>query len=269
MKLGLVAGGNKLPIEITKYCKDNNIELYCVLIDGFAKKEDYIEQNFIQIKIGQVGKAINFFKKNNVDKLVFAGNVKKPSFGLMRIDFKGFLLLRKILKNKILGDNTVLETIINFLKEYNLDILSVDSILKDVKFSAGNNTNIICKQEYIDDIKIGKNILETISDFDIGQSIVVQQKNIIGIECVEGTEELIKRCNIIKYNSGKKPVLIKIKKTNQTRKIDLPTIGVNTIKQLNSAGFAGIAIDYNNCLVVSIDEVVSLANKYNMFIYGI
>ena len=268
-KLGLIAGGNKLPLQIVQHCKENNIDLYCVLIDGFAKKEDYKNEKFITIKIGQVGKAINFFKKNKVEKLLFAGNVKKPSFGLMRLDFKGFLLLKSILKNKILGDNTVLETVINFLKKYNLEVLEIDSVLTNVKFCKGNNTNIKCENSYIEDINIGKKILETLSDFDIGQSIVVQQKNVIGIEGVEGTKKLIERCSDLKYTKGSKPVLVKIKKTNQTRKIDLPTVGVDTIRQVHLAGFAGIAVDCENCLVVSMSEVVSLADELGVFVWGV
>ena len=268
-KLGLIAGADKLPLEVVEYCKNNNIDLYCVLIKGFANEKDYINQNYLQIKIGQIGKAINYFLKNGVKKLVFAGGVKKPSFGLMMMDFKGFLLLKKILKNKILGDNTVLETVIQFLKQYDLEVIEIDSIIKNIKLCSENNTNIICSDEYIEDIKLGVDVLKTISKFDIGQSIVVQQKNIIAMECVEGTEQLIKRSNDIKYLKRRKPVLVKIKKINQTRKIDLPTIGVDTIEQIYKAGFAGIAIDYKNCLVVSVSKVIELANKYGLFVYGI
>ena len=60
-----------------------------------------------------------------------------------------------------------------------------------------------------------------------------------------------------------------MKKNNQTRKADLPTIGPDTIEQLYRAGFAGMAIDSDNCLVLSIEKVIDLANKYNIFIYGI
>ncbi|MBR2141428.1 MAG: UDP-2,3-diacylglucosamine diphosphatase LpxI [Rickettsiales bacterium] len=268
-KLGLVAGGGELPLEVVKYCKNNNVELYCVLVGGFANKNNYINQNAVEIKIGQVGKAIKYFRNNGVRDVVFAGNVKKPHFGLMIMDFKGFLLLRDILKNKVFGDNTILETVVNFLKKYDLNIIEIDSILDNIKLSAGNNTSITCSEEYLEDVEIGNNMLKTISNFDVGQSAVVQQKNIIGIECFEGTKELILRCGKLKYNSGRKPVLVKIKKTNQTRKIDLPTIGVDTIEQVHTAGYAGIAVDYKNCIVLSVNKVIDLANKYNLFIYGI
>lgn len=267
-KLGLIAGGGELPIKVVEYCKNNNVELFCVLIENFADIDKYKENKSIEITFGQVGKAINFFKKNNVDNIVFAGNVKKPSFGFMRVDFKGFLLLKQLLKNKILGDNTVLETVINFLSKYGLNILELDSFLDNIKLSRGNNSKIDATN-YIDSINYGAEILKILSKFDIGQSIVIQQKNVIGIEAVEGTENLIKRCADIKYKNGDKPILVKIKKDNQTRKIDLPTIGPDTIEQLYEAGFAGIAFDSKNCIILSVEKVIDLANKYSLFLYGI
>jgi DUF1009 family protein len=62
---------------------------------------------------------------------------------------------------------------------------------------------------------------------------------------------------------------VKIKKTNQTKKIDLPTIGEDTIIQLKNAGFAGLAIDYKNCLVVNKNKTIELANKNKISIIGI
>ena len=267
-KLGLIAGQGELPLKILDKCKKDNIEVFCVLLNAFADKDKYKDFNNINVSFGQVGKVINFFKKNNIENIVFAGGVKKPSIGLMKLDFKGFLLLKQLLKNKMLGDNTVLETVISFLNKYNLNVLEIDSILDDIKLNKGNNTKISAN-DYIENIEYGKNILQSLSDFDIGQSIVIQQKNVIGIEAVEGTENLIKRCKDLKYNKGQKAILVKIKKLNQTRKIDLPTIGPDTIKQVYEAGFAGIAIDCENCIVLSIDKVIDLANKYNLFIYGI
>ena len=267
-KLGLIAGGGELPIKVLDYCKDNNIDLFCVLIKNFADINNYKGNKNIQISFGQVGKAINFFKKNKVENIVFAGNVKKPSIGFMKLDFKGFLLLKQLLKNKILGDNTVLETIVSFLSKYKLNVLELDSFLNDIKLPKGNNSETSA-HNYLEDINYGVEILQTLSKFDIGQSIVVQQKNVIGIEAVEGTKNLIERCVDIKYKNGSKPILIKIKKDNQTRKIDLPTIGSDTIEQLHNAGFAGVAFDSKNCIILSPEKVIDLANKYNIFLYGV
>lgn len=268
-RFGLIAGSGNLPLMVVEHCKNKKIELFTVLIENFPNKNEYNGSNFIVAEFGQVGKIIKFFKKNKVKNIVFAGGVKKPSFSHIKFDFKGFMLLKNILKNKLLGDNTVLETIVAFLKKYDLEVIEIDSLLDNIKFKQGLNTLTICNKEYFDDIKIGQDVLKKISEFDIGQSVVIQQKNIIGIECFEGTAALIKRCKDLKYDVGTKPILIKIKKSNQTRKIDLPSIGIDTIEQLHNSGFAGIAVDSSNCLVINITKVLDLAEKYSIFIYGI
>lgn len=270
-KLGLIAGNSDLPLQVRNFCKENNIDLYVTIVKGFGDPSQY--DNFIELKFGQVGKAIKYFKDNKVDQLVFAGGVKKPSFFNIfeiGIDLKGLKLLKKILNNRFLGDNSVLETVVNFFQDEGLKILEIDKILKNVKFSKGFNTSENSfDQEFLKDIELGKNVLEKLSDLDIGQSIAIQQKNVLGIECVEGTEELIKRCKNIKYKNGRKPILVKMKKINQTRKADLPTVGINTIEQLHDAGFAGLVVDSENCLVILIEKVLDLAKKYHIFVYGL
>lgn len=271
-KIGLIAGSGDLPLQVVDECKKNNVEIVVVLIKGFANKNDYKNvKNLIELPFTSIGKIFKFLKNNNVKHIAFAGAVKKPSFNIFTLDFKALQLLKKILQNKFLGDNSVLNTIINFANINGFDVLEIDKILSNVKFEKGFNSNVDFNHnyEFEKDIELGKNTLEKLSNLDIGQSIVIQQQNVIGIECVEGTRELINRCGQLQYKKGRKAILVKMKKVEQNRKIDLPTIGPDTIEQLYNNDFAGIAIDYENCLVVSINKVIELSNKYNIFIYGI
>ncbi|MDR2778630.1 MAG: UDP-2,3-diacylglucosamine diphosphatase LpxI [Rickettsiales bacterium] len=268
-KLGLIAGSGELPSALVEYCKNSKIELFCVLIKPFANAMNYSDVSFIEVDIGCVGEAISFFRKNDVGDLVFAGGVRKPAFSFLKVDLGGLSLIKNILKNKLLGDNSVLEIVADFFRKHDFQILEVDSILNNLKLEAGFNGKIKCSRSYLEDINIGKNLLEELSDFDVGQTVAVQQKIVLGIECVEGTASLIERVNGLKYSSGNKPVLVKIKKTKQTRKMDLPAIGPDTIEQLHRSGFAGIAIDYKNCLVIAKDRVIEKATNFGIFIYGL
>lgn len=269
-KLGLIAGKGNLPVQIREFCKEHKIQLFVILVKGFGNKNDFQDYNCIELNFTSVGKAIKFFKNNKVNKILFAGNVKKPSFNIFTLDLQSILLLKAILQNKFLGDDSVLSTVINFFNKKGFEILEIDKILDNIKLEKGFNSFVKFQNKLLnDDIELGKSTLEKLSDLDIGQSIVVQQKNVIGIECIEGTEQLIKRCGEIKYTNGNKPILIKIKKVNQTRRADLPTIGPDTIEQLYKAGFCGLAFDYQNCLVMSIEKVIELSNKYKIFLYGI
>lgn len=269
-KLGIIAGGGNLPLSIVRECIEKKIEPFVIVMDDFADEKAYKTLNYITAKFGDVGKAISFFKKNNIKEILFAGDVKKPDLKTIRPDMKGFLLLTKLLKSKIFGDDTILQTTIKFLENEGFKIIPVDFLIKNIKVDEGivGKTKFPSK-DYAHDIELGVKVLKQIGDLDIGQSIVIQNGIVIGIECIEGTEKLIERCGKLKYATGRKPILVKIKKTSQTRKIDLPAIGENTISQLKKAGFVGVAIDSKNGLVIDKEKTIELANKENIFIYGI
>lgn len=269
-RIGLIAGSGDLPLLILEECNKKGIEAFVLLIKDFAKEEDYKNLNHITINFGDIGKALSFLKKNNVKHMVFAGAVKKPNLKKIWPDLKGFLLLFKLLKCKIFGDNTILQTVIDFLEKQGFEVLPVDAILESAKISEGIAGKVdLPNKDYQKDIDLGIKLLRHISDFDIGQSVVIQNGMVIGIECIEGTKELINRCGQIKYNLERKPILVKIKKTNQTRKADLPSIGEDTIKQVKEAGFAGIAIDFENTILINKKEIIKIADESGLFIMGI
>ena len=269
-RLGIVAGSGDLPISIVRECEKNNIKPFVIVLKDFAKDVDYKEYTHQTLKFGDVGKAISFFRKNKIKYIVFAGAVKKPDLKTIWPDLKGFFLLIKLLKCKIFGDDTILQTAIKFLEKEGFEVLPVDQIVKDIKIQHGIAGNIeLPNDDYMIDIELGVKVLKQIGDLDIGQSIVIQNGIVMGIECIEGTEKLIERCGQLKYTTGRKPILVKIKKSKQTRKIDLPAIGEDTISQVKSAGFAGIALDCENGLVINREATISKANKNKIFIYGI
>jgi len=269
-RIGIVAGNGNLPISVVAECEKRNINPFVVLLEDFARKEDYSASPNITISFGDVGKAISFFRRNGVKHIVFAGAVKKPDLKTIWPDLKGFFLLIKLLKCKIFGDDNILRTAIKFLEKEGFEIIPVDEILTNIKIQPGIAGKVqMPNQDYSIDINLGVKVLKQIGDLDIGQSVVVQNGIVIGIECIEGTQKLIERCGRLKYTTGRKPILVKIKKTKQTRKIDLPAIGGDTITQVKQAGFAGIAIDSDNGLIIDKDSTIKYADKNKIFINGI
>ena len=118
------------------------------------------------------------------------------------------------------------------------------------------------------DIEYGKTIAHGIGALDIGQSIIVQDGVVLGVEAVEGTDQLIERCQALQ-SKGKGAVLVKMKKPNQDARIDMPTIGVQTIINIAEAGFAGIAVEAGGTLVIDREAVIKEANQRKVFIVGI
>ena len=100
---------------------------------------------------------------------------------------------------------------------------------------------------------------------DIGQSMIIQNERILGLESVEGTDELIKRCFSYKKKDDK-GILIKLSKYNQSRILDIPSIGVETMKLLNEFDYEGVFLELNRCLIINKIEVIKYADLNNLFI---
>jgi hypothetical protein len=64
-------------------------------------------------------------------------------------------------------------------------------------------------------------------------------------------------------------VLIKLPKSNQDLKIDLPTIGINTINKCQKIGLKGIALKANQSIFLDKSKSIALSNKHKMFICAV
>ena len=102
-------------------------------------------------------------------------------------------------------------------------------------------------------------------------SIVARKNHILGIEGIEGTNELIKRCG--KYyneqlndNNLFGPVLIKLPKLNQTLDLDIPVIGIDTIKLAHKHNFFGIGFSEKGVLIVNEPEIRSFCESKNFYL---
>ncbi|MDD3151082.1 MAG: LpxI family protein [Candidatus Gastranaerophilales bacterium] len=126
--------------------------------------------------------------------------------------------------------------------------------------------NIEPTEEQKIDIEYGFSIAKEMGRLDIGQSVVVQNKMILAIEAIEGTDEAIKRgCKF-----GKKgAVVVKVSKPEQDKRFDIPTVGLNTIKTMHKTGAKVLAIEAGKTFIVEKDEVVKFADKHNMVIVAV
>ena len=114
----------------------------------------------------------------------------------------------------------------------------------------------------------GLEIFKSIGVIDLSQSIIIQNNLVLGIEAIEGTDELIKRC--YKYKKkGDKGILIKLSKYKQDTRFDIPVIGLKTVKHIKKFDYDGIFLEKDNCIILEKEKVVNFCNKNEIFIAGI
>lgn len=267
--IGVIAGKGNLPRLIFEHCMKNHIKCYMVFIDS-EPNFPIDEHLYLYCSIGKVGKILNFFKKNKVTDILLAGGVQKPNFSKVKIDFKGFFLLSKILKNKLLGDNILLSNVINYIEKHDFKVIATDDLLPNLHLQEGSNNKLKLASYLKSDINIAVNLFREISAFDIGQSLIIQNGRIIAVEAAEGTDQMIIRsAPYIESNSKHPAILVKISKKNQDRRADLPTIGIETINNMSIAGIKILVLDVENSLVIDKEKLCLFAEEKNILIYGI
>ena len=136
--------------------------------------------------------------------------------------------------------------------------------LPQVGLLAGPNLNKIAWS----DIDRGLKVLNQLGPCDVGQSVAIQEGLVLAVEAIEGTDQMIERAGSLKRDvSG--PILIKMSKPNQDKRIDLPTAGSNTIKNAIKAGFRGLALEANKSLLLDKERVLEIAEKNSFFVLGL
>lgn len=264
MVIGLIAGGGDLPLTVVAECRSRSLP-YCIVgFSGISDGQFSSESHILWSSLGKIGSILDFFKQHNVTHVIFAGSITRPNFQTLKFDRKGFQWLTKLGRKILGGDNQLLEGIEILLQSEGFEVMSAGSFTRTLIHDSGVLSIKLPSVEQWKDIQLGVQILNTLSPFDIGQSIVIADGQVIGIEALEGTQALVERCGHIK-DDRLGGVLIKCSKIGQSQKIDLPTIGPATIHQIKQAKISGIAIEANKTQILHRQEVIELCNDYDLF----
>lgn len=267
-KLGIIAGGGELPAQVISYCRQQKRPYYVLAIQGNIDESCLTNDVPHEvIRIGQAGTGFKRFKEENVKEIVLIGTIKRPTLVELVPDLRTTAFFAKI-GTKALGDDGILRALVKEIESEGMRVVGIQEIVPNLLAKEGVLTKKKPDKEDDVDIARGVEVAETLGALDVGQSVVIQQGLVLGVEGIEGTDKLVLRCGEY-IRKGKTPVLVKLRKPQQDMRIDLPTIGTRTIENAHKNGFRGIAVHAGNTLIVNEKEVISLADKYGMFIKGI
>ncbi len=275
--LAIIAGQGDLPRKIIDARLQKNQPIVVVAFEGQTPPE--LIQNlptsipFIWARFGQIAPILSFLKQHNVTEITMIGGMTRPAIRDLSVDWTGAKWIKILGMNSLKGDDSLLSAIVKLLEKEGYRVVPAHVHLSDLFMPRGIHT--VCTPTPIDvsDINQGVALLNTLSPLDIGQAAVVRHGIVLGIETVEGTAQLLTRVaernketispNQQRLQSG---VLIKMPKIGQSKKVDLPTIGVDTVHQAAAAGLAGIAIESEGVQVIDSEQVRQMANHHHIFI---
>ena len=260
--IGLIFGDTDFPKEILKTIKKNKIKY--LIIDLSKSKKFKKDKKSFAVSMGQFGKIINILKENNCKKVLFAGKVNKPKFSKLKLDLKGIYYIPRIIKASKLGDAAILREIIKILAQNKIKTENSLTFNPKLSLKKGNYSKIKPNKQDQLDIKEAIKTLNNLRQYNFSQGVVVRNKKVVSIEGKGGTKIMLEKSRSKKFrNHG---VLVKLPKKKQDLRIDLPTIGLKTLKQSKNAGLKGIVIKNKQHVFLDKSKCINFANKNNMFI---
>lgn len=273
-KLGIIAGGGHLPILLADACRSTNRPFFIIGIEGFARPEDFASCEGAWVTFGQVGHAMALLKEKQCATVVMGGEVKRPDFRSLKLDWKAAKLLPKIANAALGGDDALLSLMIKAFEDEGIAVIGADEIISGLLIPAGNLGELGPSLDDFQDIKRAMEVTSALGELDIGQAAVVCNQLVLAVEAVEGTDAMLERCLNISTDlrgteQSRRGVLVKTPKPNQERRVDLPTIGIQTVERAAAAGLSGIAVAASGALVIHRDDVIKAANAAGLFVTGI
>ena len=260
--IGLIFGETNFPLEILKRIKNKRINY--IIIDLTKSKKFRKDRKSFSVSLGEFGKIINILNENNCKKVLFAGRVTKPNFTTLKLDLKGIYYLPRIIRKSKIGDAAILKEIIKILSEQKIKTISSLAYNPELSLKKGNYSKIKPNIEDNKDIKKGIKTLLSLSKYNFSQATIIRNEKVIAIEGKGGTEKMLK-----KYKSKKNKntgVLVKFPKKKQDLRIDLPTVGLKTLKHCKQAGLKGVVLKNNQNVFLEKNSCINYANKNNMYI---
>ncbi|MBE6448171.1 MAG: LpxI family protein [Alphaproteobacteria bacterium] len=267
-KLGIIAGGGTIPAMLVRHCLEQGRDFFVLAIEGNADKTFFCGDIPHQwIRIGQAGTGFKRFAEEKVQDVVMIGTIRRPSFFDLVPDLRTTAFFAKI-GTKALGDDGILRALVKEIEAEGMAVKGVHEVMNDLLVKQGVMGKHKPDKQAKEDIRRGIEVATELGKLDVGQAVVVQQGLVLGVEGIEGTDELIRRCGGYR-RKGDGGVLVKLRKPQQDMRIDLPTIGTRTVERAKEAGLRGIVVHAGNGLVVDEADVIKLADKYGLFVMGV
>ena len=262
--IGLFLGENDLPKEIIKNLETKKINYF--IIDLTKNNKFKKNKNCFFINIGKFGEILNLIKSKNCSKVIFAGNIIKPKISKLKLDFKGLFYIPRVIKASKLGDAAILKVLIKILSENKIKVIKLNTFNPELSLKRGIYTKIKPTKYEKKEILNGIKTLKKTNSYNHTQALVIRNNKVISFEKRNGTKEMIKSISKIKNENG---ILIKLPKTKQDLRVDLPTIGLETFKDCKKVGIKGIVIKSNQNIVLNQKDSIKFANKNKLFLVSI
>ncbi len=270
--LALIAGTGRLPALICEHLDAEKTLYHLCEMDGFVI-DDRAGRPVIRFRIEQLGALFDALHDRGVTQICMAGAVQRPALDPSKFDAVSAALVPRLSDAFQAGDDATLREIIKIFEEQGFEIIGANSLRPDLFPDAGVLTKIEPSQQ--DRFDAGRAMVahSALAQADIGQGCITCHGLVLAAETIGGTDWMIQS---ITHATDRRHVfdhipqggvLFKAAKPDQDARVDMATIGPDTVRLAARAGLNGIVVREQAIFVLDLDEVVSTANALGMFLW--
>src|SRR5690606_32808227 len=222
-----------------------------------------VSGNVKWVGIGQLGKMIDFFRKEGVEKAIMAGQVKHVQiFSGALPDVRMLKMLWNLPKR---NTDALIGGVAAELASEGIELIDSTYFIQDRLAPEGPITRREPNNTEVENIEYGLFVAREIARLDLGQTIVVRAKACVAVEAMEGTDATIKRAGEL---ANGKLTVVKVAKPDQDMRFDVPVVGVPTVEHMIAAGATCLSVTAGKTLIFDRDEMIALADKHKIAIIG-
>jgi len=272
-KVGLIAGGGRLPFMVASGARRAGHKVVCVGLAGYVEPALADEVDvFCRAGVARPGSWIRKLRRHDVANAIMVGRVTKSHlFTPWRIwhylpDWRAFRIYYWRLRGKCKLTDTLLSALVDELA--NGGIRLENSVMYCQEHLAHEGVMTTCRPgaRVENDIQFGWPLAKKLGEMDIGQAIAVREMEVIAVEAIEGTAEMIKRAGTLCKAGGW--TLIKTSKPQQDMRFDVPCVGPETIRDLAANGGTCLVIEAEKTILIDKPETLALADELGIPIVG-
>lgn len=264
-KTALIAGRGALPAALIAAMDPP--PLVCAL-DGYAPDGVAVDQMF---RVERLALFLRWLEDQGVARVVFAGAVQRPRLDPSLFDPHTAQMVPRLMAALQAGDDATLRAVIGIFEEAGFAVAGLADIAPALVPPAGLLAGQITTTDD-QDVARAVAIVTALGGVDVGQGAVVQQGLCLGVEALPGTDVLL---GSVADLGGLRPdaargkgVFYKAPKPGQDMRIDLPTLGVQTVDRAAAAGLAGIAWQAGGVICLDLPAMIAAANAAGLFLWS-
>lgn len=243
--------------------------VHVVGIREFVEPALYDGLPFQTVRLGAGAQMLAAFRAAGVRELVMLGQARRPSLLSVFPDaWTAGAMARLGLGVMSGGDDRVLRGIARILEEEGFAVRGAHQLRDGLTAPPGLLAGPAPNEAQLADIARGAAVLHALAPQDVGQAVVIQQGLVLAVEAIEGTDAMLARAGALR-REGPGGVMVKLPKTRQDERLDLPTIGPVTIEGVVAAGLAGIAIEAHRTLIAEREATLALATGHGVFLLSL